>query len=308
MDDAGRQTRRGQCPSGQHRAFRSTTERPASNGPSTRSSARTSTTSRSSSATTHRRTPRRRSAPPTRHATTRIQLHRNPTNVGLVANFNRTFELSRGTYFQWAAHDDWHAPDTLRTTVGLLERNPAAVACGSAVSIVDEQGRPLGVWHPTVDLDVADARQRFHRLIFMLGWPHLLFGTTAVECPRSHPPHAELPGVRPGIARRAQPARPDPAHAEDPALLHPGVDRCTPRLPTLGPLLVRQPRQAPPAHVRDSSSSISRSCTARNWGRSTERRWPPACSAGSGSATSGASPQSSITARSSLGARAVRRQ
>jgi glycosyltransferase involved in cell wall biosynthesis len=107
----------------------------------------------------------------------RIRLHRNPTNVGLVANFNRTFELSRGTYFRWAAHDDWHAPDTLRTTVGLLERNPAAVACGSAVSIVDEQGRPEGIWHPTVDLDIADARRRFHRLIFMLGWPHLLFGT-----------------------------------------------------------------------------------------------------------------------------------
>ena len=32
----------------------------------------------------------------------RIRFHRNPQNLGLVRNFNRTFELAEGTYFKWA--------------------------------------------------------------------------------------------------------------------------------------------------------------------------------------------------------------
>lgn len=106
----------------------------------------------------------------------RIRFFANSTNVGLVRNFNRTFELSRGRYFKWAAHDDWHAPRSLSTCVGLLEANPTAVACGTGVAIVDEDGHSLGEWIPSVDLDIPDAHRRFHRLIFMLGWPHLLFG------------------------------------------------------------------------------------------------------------------------------------
>jgi glycosyltransferase involved in cell wall biosynthesis len=107
----------------------------------------------------------------------RIRFFANETNLGLVANFNRTFELSRGTYFKWAAHDDWHAPNSLSTCVELLEASPGAVACGTGVSIVDEDdGSAVGEWVPSVDLDITEPHRRFHRLIFMLGWPHLLFG------------------------------------------------------------------------------------------------------------------------------------
>jgi glycosyltransferase involved in cell wall biosynthesis len=106
----------------------------------------------------------------------RIRFFVNPTNVGLVGNFNRTFELSRGTYFKWAAHDDWHAPDSLSTCVDLLQANLTAVACGTGVAMFDEDGSPVGEWVPPVDLDVPEPHRRFHRLIFMLGQPHLLFG------------------------------------------------------------------------------------------------------------------------------------
>ena len=36
----------------------------------------------------------------------RIVLHRNPTNLGGAANFNRVLDLARGEYFRWAGHDD----------------------------------------------------------------------------------------------------------------------------------------------------------------------------------------------------------
>lgn len=106
----------------------------------------------------------------------RIRLHRNPENLGLVKNFNRTFELSRGTYFKWVAHDDWHAPDSLSRSVALLESHPSAVACATGVSIVDRHGNEYDRWIPSVDLLTPPTHQRFHKLIWMLGWPHLLFG------------------------------------------------------------------------------------------------------------------------------------
>lgn len=106
----------------------------------------------------------------------RIRLHRNPQNLGLVKNFNRTFELARGKYFKWAAHDDWHAPDSLSRSTALLEANPTAVACATGVSIVDEDGNEYDQWIPSVDLLSPETHKRFHRLIWMLGWPHMLFG------------------------------------------------------------------------------------------------------------------------------------
>ena len=106
----------------------------------------------------------------------RIRLHRNPQNIGLVGNFNRTFDLSQGRYFKWAAHDDWHDPRSLSRTVALLEGNPTAVACATGVSIVDEHGAEFDRWIPTVDLLTPRTHERFHRLIWMLGEPHLLFG------------------------------------------------------------------------------------------------------------------------------------
>jgi glycosyltransferase involved in cell wall biosynthesis len=106
----------------------------------------------------------------------RIRLHQNPQNLGLVKNFNRTFELARGKYFKWVAHDDWHAPDSLGRSVGLLESHPDAVACATGVSIVDANGDEYDQWIPSVDLATPDNALRFHRMIWMLGWPHLLFG------------------------------------------------------------------------------------------------------------------------------------
>src|SRR5437660_501594 len=47
----------------------------------------------------------------------RIQYFRSASNVGAIANFNRTFELARGKYFMWAgAHDLWE-PTFISTAV-----------------------------------------------------------------------------------------------------------------------------------------------------------------------------------------------
>src|SRR5688572_10868700 len=41
----------------------------------------------------------------------RIRYYRSEVNKGSAWNFNRVFELARGEYFKWAAHDDYIAPE-----------------------------------------------------------------------------------------------------------------------------------------------------------------------------------------------------
>lgn len=117
----------------------------------------------------------------------RVRLYRNLQNIGLAGNFNRTFELSHGKYFKWAAHDDWHAPESLRLTVALLEANPTAVACSTGVAIVDEHGTEFDRWVPSVDLLAPGRRARFHRLIWTLGETHLLYGLLRSSALRQTP-------------------------------------------------------------------------------------------------------------------------
>lgn len=71
----------------------------------------------------------------------RIRYVRNEMNVGAIANFNRTFELSRAPLFKWAAHDDLHRPTYLENCVGLLEQDAATVLAHSATAFIDDAGR-----------------------------------------------------------------------------------------------------------------------------------------------------------------------
>ncbi|HYY78853.1 MAG TPA: glycosyltransferase family 2 protein [Actinomycetes bacterium] len=124
----------------------------------------------------------------------RFSYHRNQRNLGLSGNFNRTFELSRGRYFKWAAHDDWHPPQALRLCAEALEGDPSAVLCGSAVAIMDDDGEVFDRWHPTADLRSPNPRVRLHRLIWTLDETHPLFALMRSDALR------RTPGYRPYVA------------------------------------------------------------------------------------------------------------
>jgi glycosyltransferase involved in cell wall biosynthesis len=75
----------------------------------------------------------------------RVRYYRNPENIGAYPNFNRCFELSRGKYFKWAAHDDMLAPEYLEACVAAMEARPDAVVCQSELDFIDAAGNKLGV-------------------------------------------------------------------------------------------------------------------------------------------------------------------
>jgi glycosyltransferase involved in cell wall biosynthesis len=71
----------------------------------------------------------------------RVVYHREDTNIGAKANFNRTFELSRGTYFKWAAADDVCGPRYLARTVNVLDRDPSVILAHCRSAVINAEGQ-----------------------------------------------------------------------------------------------------------------------------------------------------------------------
>ena len=70
----------------------------------------------------------------------RIRYYRNEKNIGGANNENRTFSLSSGEYFRWAADDDVCAPELIAKCVEILNQNPSVVLCYSMITEINDTG------------------------------------------------------------------------------------------------------------------------------------------------------------------------
>ena len=96
----------------------------------------------------------------------RVRYLRNRMNQGAAENFNRTFKLSTGEFFKWAAHDDLIAPDFLLKCVETLDRNPSVILCFSKMEIIDELGNTKGSFDLQLNkVGSAKPHMRFGNLI-----------------------------------------------------------------------------------------------------------------------------------------------
>jgi glycosyltransferase involved in cell wall biosynthesis len=73
----------------------------------------------------------------------RIRYYRNEENIGVVPNFNRTVELSRGQYFCLWAHDDVMLPTNLEQKVTILDRHQQVGFVHSDVELIDSNGTAI---------------------------------------------------------------------------------------------------------------------------------------------------------------------
>ena len=71
----------------------------------------------------------------------RIKYSRLPRNIGGVLNFNRTFKLSSGKYFLWAAHDDTRGKSFISKCLFKMEKNLDIVLCHSYTNIFIENNK-----------------------------------------------------------------------------------------------------------------------------------------------------------------------
>jgi len=96
----------------------------------------------------------------------RIRYFRNDKNAGAARNFNRVFELSRGTYFKWLAHDDLLAPTYLERCASVLDGHaPSVVLCFPRRRFITPDGNPVPTDPFTVESRRALARG-LHRVSF----------------------------------------------------------------------------------------------------------------------------------------------
>lgn len=111
----------------------------------------------------------------------RIRYYRNDKNLGAAWNFNRVFELSRGEYFKWAAHDDLCLKDYLQKCVTVLDQDKSIILCHTRHKAIDEQGAVFREYDPKPGLASPKPHERFYECICVPHpWVHV-FGVIRSE-------------------------------------------------------------------------------------------------------------------------------
>jgi glycosyltransferase involved in cell wall biosynthesis len=112
----------------------------------------------------------------------RIRYYRNDTNIGAAGNYNKVFELARGEFFKWAAHDDECHRGMVRRCVEVLDRAPASVVMVYPLGeLIDEHGKTLR--EPLDRIESRDPRphRRLSRLLWSLNMCDPVFGLIRTE-------------------------------------------------------------------------------------------------------------------------------
>lgn len=107
----------------------------------------------------------------------RIELIRNPRNIGASANYNLGYEHGRGQYLKWCAHDDTLSPNFLEECVRALDADASvALAFGSTKGISPSGAIIEPVGEETPSLESGDPAVRFKQAIEMSGTCFPIFG------------------------------------------------------------------------------------------------------------------------------------
>lgn len=104
----------------------------------------------------------------------RIRLELNPERLGGARNFNRTFELSKGKYFMWAAQDDLFHPAYIQKCLAKLEASPNAVLALAELVLINEGNQRIATQAPIDSVNIGtegmDVVQRLHEVFRRTGW------------------------------------------------------------------------------------------------------------------------------------------
>lgn len=107
----------------------------------------------------------------------RVRYFRSDCNRGAAWNYNRTFELSHGTYFKWAGHDDICAPQFLERCINTFnEADPATVLCYPQTLFIDASGEVIEHYEDNLDLRFEGPIRRLKHVLKYLGRCNSVFG------------------------------------------------------------------------------------------------------------------------------------
>lgn len=104
----------------------------------------------------------------------RIRYHRNPENIGQIANFNRVLELASGKYFRWIGSDDWLEPDYARKCVDTLEARPNDIGVTTYQDHIGDDGIRLYREYTGERFESPLPHVRFRRMLWFFNADHIL--------------------------------------------------------------------------------------------------------------------------------------
>jgi glycosyltransferase involved in cell wall biosynthesis len=91
----------------------------------------------------------------------RIRLYEQPQNRGYSPNYNEVFQLSRGRYFKWMAHDDLFGKEFLEVCLNELRCDEQTVLVFPVLTYIDADGRPLRKQSSDLSILGSTAESRF---------------------------------------------------------------------------------------------------------------------------------------------------
>jgi glycosyltransferase involved in cell wall biosynthesis len=107
----------------------------------------------------------------------RVKFFCNKANIGIAANHNRTFILSQGKYFKWAAYDDEYPSSMLSRFVDELDRSSGLVSLVYSQCIhIDEAGFSTGIASDHLDSKHPQPYRRFLSLLRNLQVYNSIYG------------------------------------------------------------------------------------------------------------------------------------
>lgn len=114
----------------------------------------------------------------------RVCYHRNEHNLGLVANYNRVFEMARGEYFKWASSNDVCEPTMLARCIEMLDNNPDMVLCYARTVLFDELSRTEAEYNDHLTLTCESPCERVKGLVSGLRLNNAMNGLIRTEALR----------------------------------------------------------------------------------------------------------------------------
>lgn len=75
---------------------------------------------------------------------TRVRYYRNEKNLGLPANLNKGFSLTRGNYLTWTSDDNRFKSTALETMLRVLKKDAESQLVYASYQIIDDKGKIIG--------------------------------------------------------------------------------------------------------------------------------------------------------------------
>lgn len=113
-------------------------------------------------------------------ADSRIQYHRNESNIGNPRNFNRVFQLTTTPFLKWSTADDYWDPAFLERAMEIIEADPSIALCYPQAVLVDSEGQNPQNYDDVLDLRQDDPAERFLSLIQNIRLAHQHLGVIRV--------------------------------------------------------------------------------------------------------------------------------